>query len=103
MGSGFSKMKKQARMMQEQYAKMREEMQSKTATGTSGNGLVTITLTGDRKMKEIKIKPECVDPEDTEGLEDLIRAAYEEAASKLDEDVEGGDFSKMASSLPFTI
>lgn len=100
MGSGFSKMKKQARMMQEQYAKMREEMEKKTVEGTSGNGLVTITLTGDKKMKEIKIKPECVDPEDVEGLQDLILAAYDAASSKLDE--ESGEQDLM-SSLPFSL
>jgi len=96
MGSGFSKMKKQARMMQEQYAKMREEMQNKRVTGTSGNGLVTITLDGERNMKEIKIKPECVDPEDLEGLEDLIRAAYESAAAQLE-----GEGSDMQDMMPF--
>lgn len=100
MGSGFSKMKKQARMMQEQYAKMREEMQNKKVTGTSGNGLVTITLNGEHKMQEIKIKPECIDPEDIEGLEDLIRAAYENAASQLEQEGEGG-FANLASNLPF--
>ncbi len=101
MGSGFSKMKKQAKAMQEQYAKMQDELQEKRVTGTSGNGLVTITLDGHRNMKEVKIKPECVDPEDIEGLEDLIRAAYEEAAGQLDDDQEGGDLSGMMSSMPF--
>ncbi|MDN3506786.1 MAG: YbaB/EbfC family nucleoid-associated protein [Simkaniaceae bacterium] len=102
MGSGFSKMKKQAKAMQDQYAKMREDMQNKMVTGTSGNGLVTITLSGDHKMKELKIKPECVDPEDVEGLEDLIRAAYEEAASKLESEEGDGDLANMMSSLPFS-
>jgi DNA-binding YbaB/EbfC family protein len=101
MGSGFSKMKKKARLMQEQYAQMREELQKKTVVGTSGNGLVTITLSGDRKMKEIKIKKECVDPEDIEGLEDLIRAAYEDASSKLDEESGEGDITNMMSSFSF--
>jgi len=102
MGSGFSKMKKQARMMQEQYAKMREEMQNKEVIGTSGNGLVTITLNGERNMKSIKIKPDCIDPEDVEGLEDLICAAYEDAASKI-EDENGGDMNNMMSSMPFSL
>ena len=93
MGSGFSKMKKQARAMQEQYAKMREEMQNKRVTGTSGNGLVTIILDGERNMREIKIKPECVDPEDIEGLEDLISAAYADATSQIEDDE--GDMSSL--------
>lgn len=102
MGSGFSKMKKQARMMQEQYAKMQEEMENKRVTGEAGNGLVTITLDGNRAMKEIKIKPECVDPEDIEGLEDLIQAAYENASSQLENNSEG-DLSGLMSSLPFNM
>ena len=84
MGSGFSKMKKQARMMQEQYSKIREDMQNKEVIGTSGNGLITITLDGEHKMKHIKIKPECVDLKDLEGLEDLIRAAHEDAVGQLE-------------------
>ena len=101
MGSGFSKMKKQARMMQEQYAKMREEMQNKRVTGTSGNGLVTITLDGEKTMQEIKIKPDCVDPEDVEGLEDLIRAAYNDASSQLESESSDNDMSGLMSNLPF--
>lgn len=85
MGSGFSKMKKQARMMQQQYDKMREEMQNKTVTGSSEGGLVTVVLNGEHKMQSIKIKPECVDPADIEGLEDLIRSAYENANKQLEE------------------
>jgi DNA-binding YbaB/EbfC family protein len=103
MGSGFSKMKKQARAMQEQYAKMREEMENKEVTGESGNGLVTVVLSGDRKMKSLKIKPECVDAEDVEGLEDLIKAAYEDASGKLDAEEGEGDLGSMMSSLPFGI
>jgi nucleoid-associated protein EbfC len=103
MGSGFSKMKKQARVMQQQYEQMREEMKNKSVVGTGGNGLVTVTLDGEKKLKEIKIKPECVDPEDIEGLEDLIRAAFEDAASKIEEDTGSSDLSGMMGSLPFSL
>lgn len=91
-------MKKQARQMQEQYEKMRIEMQNKIFTGTSGNGLVTITLDGDRNMKEIKIKPECVDPTDVEGLEDLIKAAYNMANKQAEDET-----PDVASGLPFSL
>lgn len=83
MGSGFSKMKKQARLMEQQLEQMKESMKNTSVTGSSGNGLVTITLTGDKEIKNIKIKPECVDKDDIEGLEDLIKAAYSDAAQKL--------------------
>jgi len=83
MGTGFSKKKKQARMFQEQLSKMQSQMKETEVTGIAGNGLVSITLTGENDLKVIKIKPECVDPEDVEGLEDLIKAAYNDANKKL--------------------
>jgi nucleoid-associated protein EbfC len=84
MGSGFAKKKKQAKAMQEQIMQMQSQMQSSEAIGTAGNGLVTLTLTGGHELKSLVIKPECVDPEDVEGLQDLIKAAYADALSKLD-------------------
>lgn len=82
MGSGFSKMKKQARLLEAQYAQMREKMQQTEFAGSAGNGLVTVTLTGEKELKEIVIKPECVDPKDVEGLQDLIKAAHQDALQK---------------------
>jgi len=83
MGTGFAKKKKQAKMMQEQLMQMQEQMKNASAEGSAGAGLVTLTLNGDHEMTGLKIKPDCVDPEDIEGLEDLIRAAYSDALSKL--------------------
>lgn len=83
MGTGFSKKKKQARVFQEQLSKMQEQIKTAEAIGTAGNGLVTITLSGENELKQINIKPECVDPEDVEGLQDLIKAAYNNALEKL--------------------
>ena len=87
MGSGFLKKKKQARLMQEQFSQMQETLNQKLetieVTGSAGNGLVNITLNGSNEMKRISIKPECVDPEDIEGLEALIKAAYSDACTKL--------------------
>lgn len=89
MGTGFSKRKKQAKMLQQQLSSMQNQIKSAEATGSAGNGLVTITLSGENQMKEIKIQPDCVDPEDIEGLQDLIKAAYNEALSKLQEQSPG--------------
>lgn len=83
MGTGFSKKKKQAKLLQEQFTKMQTQIQETEVTGVSGNGLVSITLSGENEIKQLKIKPECVDPEDVEGLQDLIKAAYKDAHSKL--------------------
>ncbi len=81
MGSGFSKMKKQAKLMQQQFGQMREEMANKTVQGQAGGGLVTIVLNGEKELKSIAIKPECMS--DIEGLQDLIVGAFEDAASQL--------------------
>lgn len=86
MGSGYSKMKKQAKLMEQQLESMRNEMKAKQAAGVSGNGLVTVLLNGEKELLEIKIKPECVDPNDVEGLQDLIKAAYEDAFQKVSEE-----------------
>lgn len=86
MGKGFSKQKKQARAMQEQFAKLQQEMQETEVTGSAGNGLVTLSLNGQHEMKQLHIKPECVDPEDVEGLQDLIKAAYADACKKLEQE-----------------
>lgn len=83
MGTGFAKKKKQARMMQEQFSKLQEQLKSTEAVGTAANGLVTVTLNGDYDVLKVAIKPECVDPEDVEGLEDLVKAAFNDAAKKL--------------------
>ncbi len=64
---------------------------SKTeVTGSAGNGLVTITLSGDHELKKIKIDKQCVDPEDVEGLELLITSAYKDACEQLSKDSQAG-------------
>lgn len=83
MGKGFLKKKKQARQFQEQFSKLQETMQNTEVTGEAPNGLVQITMNGENEVKKITIKPECVDPEDVEGLEDLIKAAFANASEKL--------------------
>jgi DNA-binding YbaB/EbfC family protein len=85
MGSGFAKKKKQARALQEQMMQMQEAITKAEAEGSAGNGLVTVKINGSNEMLSIKIKPECVDPEDIEGLEDLICAACNDAQKKLQE------------------
>ncbi len=83
MGTGFSKRKKEAKALQSQFSQLQGQLEQAEAVGTAGNGLVTVTLNGNRELKQLKIKPECVDPEDIEGLEDLIKAAFKDATDKL--------------------
>lgn len=86
MGSGYSKRKKQAKALQQQMMEMQEKLSQSEFTGSAGNGLVTLTINGDGDLKGIKIKPDCVDPEDVEGLEDLIKAAFADAQKKAQAD-----------------
>ncbi len=97
MGSGFSRMKKQAKMMQSQIGQMREQMAQKTVEGSAGNGLVKVTLSGEKELKSIRIQPECTT--DVEGLQDLIVAAFQDAASKLSSQ----DSMLGSGGLPFSI
>jgi hypothetical protein len=101
MGSGYSKMKKQARAMEQQFEKMRDDMQNTKAEGVSGNGLVTVVLNGAKELKEIRIKPECVDPNDVEGLQDLIVAAFQDANQKISKDSPSGLSLPQGMNLPF--
>ena len=94
MGSGFSKMKKQMRMMQEQMDQMKETLQSTLIQGTAGNGLVTVTINGEKNLKKIAIKPECVS--DIEGLQDLILAAFEDASRNLEKQQSGSSPSNFS-------
>lgn len=90
MGSGYSKMKKQAKLMEQQLETMRNQMKSKQVTGSSGNGLVTVTMNGEKEVQSIVIKPECVDPNDLEGLQDLICAACADAYKQIAAESDGG-------------
>lgn len=85
MGSGFAKKKKQMKALQSQMMAMQEQMEAAEHEGQAGNGLVKVTLNGSRELKAIRIKPDCVDPDDVEGLEDLIMAAFNDAAKKVEE------------------
>ncbi len=83
MGTGFAKRKKEARAFQQQVEQLKEKIAQTEATGSAGNGLVTVTLNGDHEMKSLRIDKRCVDPEDVEGLELLISSAYKDAYEKL--------------------
>jgi DNA-binding YbaB/EbfC family protein len=85
MGTGFLKRKKEAKAMQAQFAEMQSKMDTLEAEGTAGNGLVSITLLGNGSVKQVRIKPECIDKDDADGLQDLIKAAFNDAKKKLDD------------------
>ncbi len=84
-GANMSQMIKQAQKMQEQMMKMQEEIEEKVFEATSGGGVVSVKVSGKKELKEINIKPEAVDPDDVEMLQDLILAAVNEALRCADE------------------
>lgn len=84
-GGNMGNLMKQAQKMQKDMAKMQEELQEKTVEVTAGGGAITVVATGKKEIKEITIKPEVVDPDDVEMLQDLILASVNEALRKADD------------------
>jgi len=78
-------MMKQVQKMQREMAKLQEELEQRTVESSAGGGVVTVVATGKKEIKEIKIKPEAVDPDDIEMLEDLIFAAVNGALNEAEE------------------
>ena len=70
---------KQAQKMQENMLKAQEEIAVMETTGTAGGGMVTAVVTGTSTLKSIEIKPDVVDPDDIDMLQDLVVAAVNEA------------------------
>lgn len=81
----MNQMMKQVKKMQQQMVKVQEELANKTVEGTAGGGVVTVTANGHKKITNIVIQPEAVDPEDVEMLQDLVLAAVNDALTKADE------------------
>lgn len=75
---------KQAQMMQKKMEEEQAKLAEAEVEGTSGGGMVKITLNGKFEMKKLFLDKSLVDPEDTEVLEDLIVAAYNDAKTKID-------------------
>ncbi|WP_057877831.1 MULTISPECIES: YbaB/EbfC family nucleoid-associated protein [Levilactobacillus] len=78
-------MMKQMRQMQKKMAEDQANLNAQSFTGTSPDDLVQATFTGDRKMTDLTIKPEAIDPDDPDMLADLVLAAVNEAIAKVDE------------------
>jgi len=94
MGGNMGNLLKQAQKMQKDMAKLQEELEQKTVEATVGGGAVTVVVSGKKELKEISIKPEVVDPDDVEMLQDLIIAAVNEAMRKAD-DMVSSEMSKI--------
>lgn len=94
---GMGQLMKQAQKMQEDMQKAKQELAEIEVTAVSGGGLVSVTMTCDKNITAINIKPEAVDPDDVEMLEDLILAAINEAMSlaETEHDERLGQFAQL--------
>jgi hypothetical protein len=72
-------MMKQVQEMQAKMAKAQEELAVETVEASAGGGMITVVASGTLEIKEVRIKPEAVDPDDVEMLQDLVIAATNEA------------------------
>ncbi|MDR0931311.1 MAG: YbaB/EbfC family nucleoid-associated protein [Clostridiales bacterium] len=82
----FNNMLKEAQKMQKKLMETQEELADKQTIVTSGGGAVSVAMNGKRKITSLTIKPEVVDPDDIEMLQDLVITAVNEAIQKIDDE-----------------
>ena len=83
MPGNMNNLMKQAQRMQRQMEEMQRELEEKEYTVTAGGGAVELVITGSNVVKAVTLKPEIVDPDDVEMLQDLLVAAFNEALRKV--------------------
>ena len=79
MGTDMNKLMQQVGQMQEEMQKAQDELANETVEATAGGGMITVVANGAGEIKQIKIDPKAIDPNDPEMLEDMILAAVNEA------------------------
>ncbi len=87
-GMNQAAMIKQAQKMQQDMLRMQEEMENKTYSASAGGGMVTATVNGKHELVSVQIKPEAVDPDDVEMLQDMVIAAVNEAMRTAETDAQ---------------
>jgi DNA-binding YbaB/EbfC family protein len=85
MSMDMNKMLQQVQQMQEQMAKAQEELANETVESSVGGGMVIVKANGSGEITEIRISPEAIDPDDAEGLSDLVLAGVNEALRSAQE------------------
>lgn len=91
-GPSRNDMLKQVQQMQEDMTNLQADLDEREYTATSGGGMISVTVNGKHEIKELKINPDAIDPEEPEMLEDLITVAINEAiatATKTSEEEMG--------------
>jgi nucleoid-associated protein EbfC len=75
----MNQMLKQVQQMQAEVMKAQEDLKSETVEASAGGGMVKVVMSGDLELRELRIDPEAVDPDDAELLQDMVLAAVNEA------------------------
>lgn len=87
MGGNMQQLARQAQKLQQQMAEMQAALDAREFEASAGGGMVSVKVNGKKELLSLVIKPEAVDPEDVEMLQDLVMAAVNEALKKVQEDV----------------
>jgi len=101
MGGGGGSMQKQMQQMQAMQRKMealQAEIEARELTTTAGGGAVTVTISGKKEITKLELKPEIVDPDDIEMLQDLIMVAVNEGIRQIEE-MSNAEMSKLTGGL----
>ena len=97
-GGNMQQLARQAQKLQQQMAKKQEEIEAREFEATAGGGMATAKVNGKKELISITIKPEAVDPDDIEMLQDLIMAAVNEALRAAGDAMEN-EMGKMTGGL----
>ena len=81
----MNEMMRQVQQMQAEMEKAQESLKHETVEASAGGGMVTVKVSGELQVLELKIDPEAVDPEDVELLQDMVQAAVNEAVRSAQE------------------
>lgn len=98
MPGNMNQILKQAQKMQENMQKMQAELEEKEVESSVGGGAVTVKVNGKKEVVSVSIKPEVVDPDDVEMLEDLVLSAVNEALRSIDE-MQSSQMSKLTGGM----
>ncbi|MGL5718203.1 MAG: YbaB/EbfC family nucleoid-associated protein [Paraclostridium sp.] len=98
MPGNMNQLLKQAQKMQTDMQKMQEELEAKEVEASVGGGAITVKVNGKKEVVDIQIKPEVVDPDDIEMLQDLVLSAVNQALRSVD-DMQSSQMNKITGGM----
>ena len=98
MGFNMQKLMKQAQKMQDDMAKLQEELGEMMVEGVAGGGMVKAVVNGQQELLSLSIAAEVIDPEEKEMLEDLVTAAIKEAL-RLSKELQTEEMQKITGGM----